>query len=174
MREFGSYAKEVAIDLDINGNTLRRWSIELEKAGYEFERNDKGHRIYYKRDIIALSDFQKMMEKTQSLDNTAKAIVSKVREQNNTEKTLSVIMENDDKIALTKEELEDVIQKAANDAAEKTAAILLEKFNDSIERRDRELMTQIKQHQEIQKQLLETSVSKEKVSIFFRIFSKKK
>lgn len=170
MREFGSYAKEVAIDLDINGNTLRRWSIELEKAGYEFERNDKGHRIYYKRDIMALSDFQKMMEKTQSLDNTAKAIVSKVREQNNTEKTLSVIMENDDKIALTKEELEDVIQNAA----EKTAAILLEKFNDSIERRDRELMIQIKQQQEFQKQLLETATVKEKGSFLSWLFSKKK
>jgi hypothetical protein len=174
VREFGSYAKEVAIDLDINGNTLRRWSIELEKAGYEFDRNDKGHRIYYKRDIMALSDFQKMMEKTQSLDNTAKAIVSKVREQNNTEKTLSVIMGNDNKIALTKEELEDVIQKAANDAAEKTATILLEKFNDSIERRDRELMIQIKQQQKFQKQLLETAIVKEKGSFFSWLFSKKK
>ncbi|MEK4975595.1 DNA-binding protein [Niallia sp. FSL R7-0648] len=175
MSEFGSFAKEVALHLEINVNTLRRWSLELEKVGYEFTRNDKDQRIYFKRDIVVLTDFQKLIEKTQSLENTAIAIVSKVKEQNNAEKMLSVFNKEDDKISFTKEELEDVIQKAANNAAEKTAAILLEKFNDSVERRDRELMVQIKQQQELQKQLLlETATDNEKRSFFSRIFGRTK
>ena len=28
---YGYFAKDVALNLDINPNTLRRWSIELEK-----------------------------------------------------------------------------------------------------------------------------------------------
>ena len=39
--EFGTFSKEVAIHLDINPSTLRRWASELEKQGYKFERNDK-------------------------------------------------------------------------------------------------------------------------------------
>lgn len=175
MSEFGSFAKEIALHLEINVNTLRRWSLELEKVGYEFTRNDKGQRIYFKRDIVVLTDFQKLIEKTQSLENTAIAIISKVKEQNNAEKMLSVFNKEDDKVSFTKEELEDVIKNAANTAAEKTAAILLEKFNDSVERRDRELMVQIKQQQEFQKQLLlETAATKEKRSFFSRIFGREK
>ena len=59
MAEYGMFAKELALNLDINTNTLRRWAIELEEQGYEFSRNDKNQRIYYQRDILALSDFQK-------------------------------------------------------------------------------------------------------------------
>ena len=42
---FGYFAKDVASELEITTSTLRRWSIELEKAGYSFERNEKEQRI---------------------------------------------------------------------------------------------------------------------------------
>ena len=64
MTEYGMFAKELSLNLDINTNTLRRWAIELEEQGYEFSRNDKNQRIYYERDILALSDFQKIIDKT--------------------------------------------------------------------------------------------------------------
>ncbi|WP_255301394.1 DNA-binding protein [Bacillus pseudomycoides] len=174
MNEFGVFAKEVAIHLEINVNTLRRWSLELEKAGYSFTRNEKEQRIYYKRDLVVLTDFQRLLGKTQSLENTAKAVVSKVKEENNAEKMLSVFVEKGDNIVFTKEELEVLIQKTADESAKRTANILFEKFNDSIERRDRELMFQIKQQQEIkQQQLLELAISKEKTSFFSRLFKKR-
>ncbi|PFI06562.1 DNA-binding protein, partial [Bacillus cereus] len=49
--EYGYFAQEVAKQLDINTNTLRRWSIELEKMEYIFERNERNQRIYYENDI---------------------------------------------------------------------------------------------------------------------------
>lgn len=174
MNEFGAFAKEVAIHLEINVNTLRRWSLELEKTGYSFSRNEKEQRIYYKRDLVVLTDFQRLLGKTQSLENTAKAVVSKVKEENNAEKMLSVFVEEEGNIVFTKEELEALIQKTADESAKRTADILFEKFNDSIERRDRELMLQIKQQQEMkQQQLLELAMSKEKVSFFSRLFKKR-
>lgn len=174
MNEFGAFAKEVAIHLEINVNTLRRWSLELEKAGYNFTRNEKEQRIYYKRDLVVLTDFQRLLGKTQSLENTAKAVVSKVKEENNAEKMLSVFVEEEDNIVFKKEELEALIQKTADESAKRTANILFEKFNDSIERRDREFMLQIKQQQEMkQQQLLELAMSKEKTSFFSRLFKKR-
>ena len=94
MTEYGFFSKEVAIQLDINPNTLRRWSIELEKYGYDFTRNEKEQRIYYDRDLVALTDFKKMLHRTQSLENAAKAVVKRVQDQENAEKMLSVIEEN--------------------------------------------------------------------------------
>lgn len=91
MNEYGMFAKEMALNLDINTNTLRRWAIELEVHGYEFSRNDKNQRIYYERDIIVLTNFKKIIEKTQSLEDTAKAVVSRVNDKKNAEKMLSVI-----------------------------------------------------------------------------------
>jgi transposase-like protein len=64
MTTYGFFSKEVAIQLEINPNTLRRWSIELEKYGYEFTRNEKDQRIYYDRDLVALTDFKKMLHRT--------------------------------------------------------------------------------------------------------------
>lgn len=174
MSEFGAFAKEVALHLEINVNTLRRWSLELEKVGYNFSRNEKEQRIYYKRDLVVLTDFQRLLGKTQSLENTAKAIVSRVKEENNAEKMLSVFVEEENKIVFTKEELEGLIQKTADESAHKTANILFEKFNNSIEQRDRELMFQIKKQQEIkQQQLLELAMGKEKISLFSRLFKKR-
>ncbi|OVE46062.1 DNA-binding protein, partial [Bacillus badius] len=54
LKQLGYFAKETALELGITASTLRRWSIELEKAGYLFERNDKGQRIYFERDFQSL------------------------------------------------------------------------------------------------------------------------
>lgn len=46
MNEFGYFSKYVAMELRVTTSTLRRWSIELEKCGYNIERNEKEQRIY--------------------------------------------------------------------------------------------------------------------------------
>ena len=134
------FAKELALNLDINTNTLRRWAIELEEQGYEFSRNDKNQRIDHQRDILALSDFQKIIEKTQSLEITAKAVVSRVNDKKNAEMMLGVIEESKDKIVLSKEELDDLINRVADEAVERAAEHLCKKFLDVIEQRDRKLI----------------------------------
>lgn len=177
--EYGAFSKEVALHLDINKNTLRRWSMELEDAGYEFTRNDKNQRIYYDRDLVALNDMKKFLEKTQSLESAAKAVVKRSKDKVNTEKVLSVIEDDGDKVAFTKDELEDFSRKIAEETAMKTAQLLMEKFNDSIEKRDRQLVQSMRQtleekHQQQQleqQRLLEIATAKEeKNSIWSRLF----
>lgn len=176
MSEYGLFSKEVALNLEINSNTLRRWSLELEKEGYEFTRNDKDQRIYYDRDIVVLIEFQKMVDKTQSLENAAKAVVARFRERGNAEKMLSVIENERDKIVFTKAELNDLVQKIANDTAINTAEIIMRKFNDSVERRDRQIVQSINQlldeKQEHRKALID--VKTENQSLWKRWFGSKK
>lgn len=173
MTEYGMFAKELSLNLDINTNTLRRWAIELEEQGYEFSRNDKNQRVYYERDILALSDFQKIIGKTQSLENTAKAVVSKVNDKKNAEKMLGVIEDSKDKIVFSKEELDDLINKVADEAAERTAEHLSRKFMDVIEQRDRKLIHNLAQTME-QKQLeVAATIEEEKPGLFARLFKKR-
>lgn len=75
MEEFGSFSKEIAALLDISPNTLRRWSIDLEKKGYVFERNDKGQRIYYKRDVFALKKLQQLINERVTMENALSIVV---------------------------------------------------------------------------------------------------
>lgn len=63
MNEFGIFSKEVATSLDISTSNLRKWSLLLEESGYVFERNKKNQRIYYNRDVNALSQMKIFMEK---------------------------------------------------------------------------------------------------------------
>jgi DNA-binding transcriptional MerR regulator len=126
--EFGTFSKEVATILDISPHTLRRWSLELEKNGYEFKRNDKNQRIYYERDISALSYFKTLIEKTNNLENTAKAVVAKVKEKNNAQKMLSVITKNDENLTLSKDELQELIQESVEMAISKEREAMFKTF----------------------------------------------
>lgn len=173
MGEYGMFAKEVALNLDINTNTLRRWAIELEEQGYEFSRNDKNQRIYYQRDILALSDFQKVIEKTQSLEITAKAVVSRINDKKNAEKMLGVIDESKDKIVFSKEELDDLINRVADEAAERVAEHFSQKFMNVIEQRDRKLVHDLTQTME-QKRLEVAAATEEDKPGFFSSFLKKR
>lgn len=172
MTEYGMFAKELALNLEINTNTLRRWAIELEEQGYEFSRNDKNQRIYYERDIVALSSFQKIIEKTQSLENTAKAVVSKVNDKKNAEKMLSVIEVDKDKIVLSKEELDELINKVANEAVERAAEHFSRKFMDVIEQRDRKLIHNLTETMEQKRLEVAATTVEEKSGFFSRLFKK--
>lgn len=58
---FGVFSGQVSGMLDINTNTLRTWSLELEKLDYNFERNKRQQRIYYPHDIEVLQEMKKIM-----------------------------------------------------------------------------------------------------------------
>lgn len=172
MTEYGMFAKELSLNLNINTNTLRRWAIELEEHGYEFSRNDKNQRVYYERDILALSDFQKIIEKTQSLKNTAIAVVAKVNDKKNAEMMLGVIENSNDKIVFSKDELEELIDRVADEAAERTAEHLSRKFMDVIEQRDKQIVHNLTDTME-QKRLEIAATGEEKVGFFSHFFKKR-
>ena len=179
MSEYGLFAKEVAINLEINPNTLRRWSLELEKYGYEFTRNEKDQRIYYDRDMLVLTDFKRMIEKTQSLENAAKAVVKRAKDKENAEKMLSVIEEDSDKITFSKDDLQTLIEQAVEQAIEKERESMFKAFeskmNDVIESRDRQFMESLRESQETKQQLLQLAAAHEeekKKGFFARLFGK--
>ena len=174
MTEYGMFAKELSLNLDINTNTLRRWAIELEEQGYEFSRNDKNQRIYYERDILALSDFQKIIEKTQSLKNTAKAVVSKIKDKKNAESMLGVIQNSKDKIVFSKEELDELINRVADEAVERAAEHLSRKFMDVIEQRDKQIVHNLTETMEQKRLEVAAAIEEEEKPGFFARFLKKR
>lgn len=68
-------AGEVATKLDIAKDTLRAYSLELERAGYEFKRNNRNQRAYSDYDVSILHAFL-TLSKTYGL--TLKEAASKV------------------------------------------------------------------------------------------------
>lgn len=179
--EFGTLSKEVAIYLDINPNTLRRWSLELEKHGYIFERNNKDQRIYYERDIQTLSELKIILDKGQSMDNATKAVATKYKERKNAEKTLSVIVnneENNEQITLSKRDLESMIEstveKSVVKAIEQEREAMFKAFelkmDDSIEKRDRILMQSINRTMEEKRLEIAATKEEEKKTWWQKIF----
>lgn len=171
-QEFGTLSKEVSNHLDINPNTLRRWSLELEKHEYIFERNDKGQRIYYKRDINTLSELKIILNKGQSMEVATKTIASSYKDKKNSEKTLGIIIkneENNENYSLSKRELENIVEvaveravgKAVEEEREEMFKAFEKKMDDAVERRDRLLMQSINRTMEEKRLGLATETEKE-------------
>ncbi|MFP7474453.1 MerR family transcriptional regulator [Niallia taxi] len=140
---YGYFAKDVALNLDINTNTLRRWAIELEKHGYSFERTNQNHRIYYERDFKTLRELKKLIAKDVPLENALNAVVSMDLDSKKAVQTPTV----HDEIRVSRSELEDVIHKTVKKAVEEEREAMLKAFehkiNDVVEQRDRVLTTQL-------------------------------
>ena len=141
---YGYFAKDVALNLDITTSTLRRWSIELEKLNYTFERNNKDQRIYYERDFKAFRELKKLLANDVPLADALKAVVSMDLDTKNAVQTPSVYK---DEIRVSKSELEDLIHKSVKQAVEEEREAMLKAFelkiNDVVEQRDRVLTTQL-------------------------------
>lgn len=135
---FGYFSKDVAIELEITTSTLRRWSIELEKHGYFFQRNEKNQRIYYERDFKAFRELKKLIANSVPFSDAIKAVSSRCFEKENAIQTHSVYSET---VHLSKRELEGIITNAIEKEHKKVMKVFEEKLNDTIETRDR-LLTQ--------------------------------
>ncbi|WP_180233590.1 MerR family transcriptional regulator [Bacillus cereus] len=143
MNDFGYYAKTVAEDIKISPNTLRRWSIELEKHGYQIERNEKNNRIYYERDYKAFRELKKLLDAgismesaTLTITNAFKSndnalVTSTVQEQENTE-TERYLMRDEEKIKLM---LQEAMAQVASNTIEPILSELHEVKNELVEQR---------------------------------------
>jgi DNA-binding transcriptional MerR regulator len=141
---FGYFAKDVAVDLEITTSTLRRWSLELEKLGYVFERNEKEQRIYYERDFKVFRELKKLLSNSVSFTDATKAVVAMDIENKNAVITPSVFH---DEVRLSKQELQDLVHKAVKEAVEEERESMFkafeQKINNVIENRDRVLTQQL-------------------------------
>ncbi|WP_026688299.1 DUF3967 domain-containing protein [Alteribacter aurantiacus] len=164
---YGFFAKEVALKLDIKASTLRQWALALEEEGYKFERNDKEQRIYYDRDISMFFELKKLIEKKRSRGDAIKAVAKLYKDRENAEKTLSVIDKKHDNQAFMKEDVQKFIDEAVERAFKKgkeqgkqEVKELLNKVDERLENRDRQLMEGLRELQE-EKKLLAAAAEEE-------------
>lgn len=139
MSEYGSFSKEIAALLEISPNTLRRWSIDLEKKGYVFERNEKDQRIYYKRDVFALKKLQQLVNERVSMETALSTVAGQYNNKKELEETLSVIKDDAVKVTFSKEDLKTLIQESVQTAVQTAVNQEREEFNELI-KQEREAM----------------------------------
>lgn len=167
---FGYFSKDVAIELEITTSSLRRWSIELEKEGYSFHRNDKDQRIYYERDFKALREFKKLLANSVPFSDATKAVASRDFETENAVRAPSVYS---DMIRLSKRELKEIIKKEIENEREILLDAIQVKLNDTIEVRDKLLTQQLRNAFEENKKMIEVSRSSGKVSWWKKLLNNK-
>ncbi|WP_284035433.1 MerR family transcriptional regulator [Neobacillus sp. 114] len=72
--------------LGIDGSTLRKYATLLEDHGYHVQRNNRGHRVYFDKDVHT---FRKLMEFSRhegmTIERSAEAVLKEVSEENNTD-----------------------------------------------------------------------------------------
>lgn len=155
--EYGYFAQEVAKQLDINTNTLRRWSIELEKMEYIFERNERNQRIYYENDIDILKQMKEYLNQNWKLEEAAtRSMESMENTEENAQKTDSVHEENEVQVTLRKRSETDIL-------------MIQEKFSYMLEQQDKI----VQQNQDIIKLLLQERSEKEDKDLQIQLLQEK-
>ncbi|MGX5633773.1 MerR family transcriptional regulator [Bacillus thuringiensis] len=152
--EYGYFAQEVAKQLDINTNTLRRWSIELEKMEYIFERNERNQRIYYENDIDILKQMKEYLNQNWKLEEAATRSMENTEE--NAQKMDSVPEENKVQVTLRKRSETDIL-------------MIQEKFSHMLEQQDKI----VQQNQDIIKLLLQERSEKEDKDLQIQLLQEK-
>ena len=163
--------KEMAKLLGIADTTVRKYSQELEKAGYHISKNEHGHRGYYDKDIIVFKQIMEIAKHPDmSLENTIKAVVSThISPDISVPDTKKVAIDN----YITREEFREYQQKQAEfyksllEQQEAQSRHLLEQLRkrdeyiaSKLEQRDRDLMAAIRATQETQKMIAATQQKK--------------
>ncbi|MBE5107842.1 MerR family transcriptional regulator [Bacillus thuringiensis] len=152
--EYGYFAQEVAKQLDINTNTLRRWSIELEKMEYIFERNERNQRIYYENDIDILKQMKEYLNQNWKLEEAATRSIDIIEE--NAQKTDSVQEEIDTEVTLQKRSQMDI-------------SIIQDKFSYMFDQQEKI----VQQNQDIINLLLQEKSEKEEKDLQIQLLQEK-
>ncbi|MDF9604628.1 MerR family transcriptional regulator, partial [Bacillus cereus] len=139
---------------DINTNTLRRWSIELEKMEYIFERNERNQRIYYENDIDILKQMKEYLNQNWKLEEAATRSMENTEE--NAQKTDGVHEENEVQVTLRKRSETDIL-------------MIQEKFSHMLEQQDKI----VQQNQDIIKLLLQERSEKEDKDLQIQLLQEK-
>lgn len=167
--EYGYYAKQVSLELDITTSTLRRWAIALEKEGYSFERNEKDQRIYFQRDFRAFRELKQLLASGVNMENAIKAVIASRSNYENNTQTPSVHIQ---KVSLSVRDLQEIIQQEVKKAVEAEREEMFrafeQKLNDQTEKRDRQLLAAIREMQETKLLAAATEEKKKKWYEFWK------
>jgi DNA-binding transcriptional MerR regulator len=186
---------EVCEELKVKDSTLRKYVGILESAGYEFSRNNRGHRQYKQIDVIALRKFIAASERPDmTLETAASLLVSMLNQksmtvtvaeneasQNQHNNGITVINE---KFSSLESKVSDLENKVNNlvDVNMQLLQRLDERdhyIKESIEKRDKKLMESLRSIQEQRKEEIEnmkliaaTNEEKMKKGFFARLLGK--
>lgn len=70
-------SSQIADLLQVQESTLRKYCLILQEQGYEFLKNEHGHRAFFDDDIIVLRKFLELKSKSDmTLNDAAKSVVS--------------------------------------------------------------------------------------------------
>lgn len=161
-------SKEIATLLGIKESTLRKYSIMLQDQGYEFYKNERGHRSFFDKDLLALRRFISLKKKTDmSLKQCSEAVLLGLNSDN---------VQPSDITTTENETLYDTVMSKLGEQEKFNKELLkrLDQRDEYIEKRlnerDEKLMTAIRGIQE-QKQLTVAADPEEnKKGFFARLF----
>ncbi|ECO1678086.1 MerR family transcriptional regulator [Peribacillus frigoritolerans] len=171
--DFGYFAKTVSERLGIAKDTLRSWSLKLEADGVNFERNARGQRVYYEKDIRALENMKELMDLQQPLNDVSKTIANKIKKSfynvdktiKNTEITPSVPREKNGLITQEKQmqnfkkeliqelsnKQSEIMEQFKNDLTKEMSTVMQDRFENAVN--DAVKMALLQERKEIKKQV---------------------
>ncbi|MGG3522554.1 helix-turn-helix domain-containing protein [Bacillus pseudomycoides] len=153
---FGVFSGQVSEMLDINTNTLRTWSLELEKFDYNFERNKRQQRIYYPHDVEVLQEMKKLMGTgTYTIQESIQKVLESRDLQGSNGQTGSVL--EDQKAVMTRDEPNNALNQMGLAFLEQASTTM----NEMMEQQNQIAM----QNQQIISMFLDEKKAREQVEI---------
>ena len=163
--------------LDVDESTLRKYALVMEKNGYKFHKNKRNHRGYFDKDVVALRKLLEFNEQEDmTLERSAKAVMTWVQEQyvtvsviseepaQNGEERYNEMIERLKRLEEKSEQQEahNQQQKAFNQELINQLQKQHEYITNSLEQRDKALMSAMKESMEAQKAIAASVQEKKK------------
>jgi hypothetical protein len=151
-------SSDVAVLLKIQESTLRKYCLLLEEQGYKFLKNDQGHRSFFDKDVIVLRKITEIKKHPDmTLKQSVSAVIAWIKESHVSEDDITDITENDHHNARDNyqviHQMEEFIkqQEAFNKELLNRLDQQQKYIEDSLERRDKTLMQNIREMAEARK-----------------------
>lgn len=142
------WANDIAELLDVSTSSLRKWSIDLEKGGYRFYRDEHNRRAYMEKDIMPLKKLKEFLKNKMSMDDAVNAVVSMFSQDEYRSMTIPV---NDDEQRLSMRHFNELKELILNDQQERQRE--KEEMMEYFKNRDELLTTSLRQLMEQKKEL---------------------
>ncbi len=158
------WSREMSALLQIGDSTLRKWCKVLEAQGYRFLKDEVDRRAFTDHDAIALRSFKELtQERGVALDSAAKAVVERFGREALHSIALSATQEKERSDSAMEQVLEHMKrQEEFNRALLQELADQRRFIEDSIKRRDEQLMQHLRESLETQKQLVAAQEEQQK------------
>lgn len=173
-REQAYWNHEVAKQLEVGESTLRKWCIELEKNGYTFIKGTKDSRAFTDHDLQALLLFKQLTRvKNHTKEQASIVVVERYLRKGGNDVTTPVHAEENQSL----QELKAMVKELLKDSKEQKEfnRVLVKKLEEqdkfikeSIEKRDRLLLENIRSGQEQAAEIEKKKISN-KIKRFFGI-----